>query len=1079
MAVTGSRNLTAEDLQVYSAMFDMHASVVSSTGEKFMNPDDFVKAIAPDNDFYRVQKQRYQVLFQLADQSKSEWMKLYIGSKNDRANLEYDEFTQLLKGFQSERLQQEFKYYDPKGTGYISPNDLKTIMIHLARHKLSPYVIDQIPTLAKIYVTPGSPGISFANARALFNVIRQMDTVERIVSSAVEQSTDGKITKSDFMGTAARLVKFNTLTPMEVDTVFHLASGGQDLSSRLSQADFLHLFDPRWDAAAATAALNLTKEQSQQPPKALPVHLEVLKSVYNFALGSIAGAIGATFVYPIDLVKTRMQNQRAKVVGELLYKNSWDCFRKVVRNEGVAGLYSGLLPQLLGVAPEKAIKLTMNDLVRSKLKDKATGKVPLWGEILAGSVAGASQVVFTNPLEIVKIRLQVQGEAAKGVEGAPKRSALWIVRNLGLVGLYKGAGACLLRDIPFSGIYFPVYAHLKTDLFGEGKNGKKLSILELLTAGALAGMPAAYLVTPADVIKTRLQVAARKGETTYSGITDAFVKINREEGFRAFFKGGLARVFRSSPQFGVTLAAYELLHTVIPIHFDDHASKPSPAELLQQQRAAAEESRKMVAYGEFRKPYEKDPHDARIVLYGLRYIVENYINVRWTKQDIDEAKLFFETHNASLNPADKKTMVYPFPYDLFHKFIKENDGYFPVKIEALPEGSVIYPHTPVYQITAENEYSRLVTYLETILTMVWYPSTVATLSRRCKDIIDEYFEKTVDPDAYFLADSKLHDFGFRGCTSVEQSIIGGCAHLLNFVGTDTLSAAYYAQFHLNGGKPVATSIPATEHSVMTAFRNERLAMERLLELYGTGICACVMDSYDYTHALEAVLPSVEKLKLEKGGLLVLRPDSGDPVDVVLQALRAGEKVFGATLNKKGYKVLKGINVIQGDGISHKTIRLILEAMEKEKFSAVNAAFGMGAGLLQKVNRDTMSFATKLCHITYADGIQRDVMKCPKTDPNKISLPGEFIILKNPETHLPAVYPKGEYSGIEKNAMEVIYDGRKKSTKVWESFDKVRERLKREWQTASSHKTHNVITPELEAKIKRVKEAQDKWNTESA
>jgi solute carrier family 25 (mitochondrial aspartate/glutamate transporter), member 12/13 len=171
--------------------------------------------------------------------------------------------------------------------------------------------------------------------------------------------------------------------------------------------------------------------------------------------------------------------------------------------------------------------------------------------------------VFTNPLEIVKIRLQVQGEVAKTVDGAPRRSALWIVRNLGLVGLYKGATACLLRDVPFSAIYFPTYSHLKKDFFGESST-KKLGILQLLTAGAIAGMPAAYLTTPCDVIKTRLQVEARKGEATYTGLRHAAKTIWKEEGFTAFFKGGPARIFRSSPQFGFTLAAYEVLQTLLP-----------------------------------------------------------------------------------------------------------------------------------------------------------------------------------------------------------------------------------------------------------------------------------------------------------------------------------------------------------------------------------------------------------------------------------------------------------------------------------------------------------------------------------
>lgn len=152
---------------------------------------------------------------------------------------------------------------------------------------------------------------------------------------------------------------------------------------------------------------------------------------------------------------------------------------------------------------------------------------------------------------------------AKAVDGPPKRSAIWIVKNLGLKGLYKGASACLLRDVPFSAIYFPAYSHLKRDLFGESPT-KKLSVFELLTSGAIAGMPAAYLTTPCDVIKTRLQVEARKGESQYNGLRHCAKTILKEEGFKAFFKGGPARILRSSPQFGFTLAAYEVLQNTFP-----------------------------------------------------------------------------------------------------------------------------------------------------------------------------------------------------------------------------------------------------------------------------------------------------------------------------------------------------------------------------------------------------------------------------------------------------------------------------------------------------------------------------------
>ncbi|KAK3285682.1 hypothetical protein CYMTET_6723, partial [Cymbomonas tetramitiformis] len=154
------------------------------------------------------------------------------------------------------------------------------------------------------------------------------------------------------------------------------------------------------------------------------------------------------------------------------------------------------------------------------------------------------------------------------------------------------------------------------------------------------------------------------------------------------------------------------------------------------------------------------------------------------------------------------------------------------------------------------------------------------------DIIEEAFEKTVDEGKTSpLIGSRLHDFGFRGCTCVEQSVLGGVAHLLNFDGTDTMSAAFYAQFKLNGGTPVGQSIPATEHSVMTSWRTEQAAIENMIEHFGEGLFACVMDSYDYSAALREVLPVIREKKLGKGGFMVLRPDSGDPVEAVLEGLR--------------------------------------------------------------------------------------------------------------------------------------------------------------------------------------------------
>lgn len=496
-----------------------------------------------------------------------EWAKLYIGSKTKRHSMDYQQFSQMLRGLQGERIRQAFQLLDKDGDGYIEPEDFERIIMETSRHKLSDHLLENLHTLCNI--SQGSK-VSYANVRAFQNMIKEMDLAELIIRRACARAADGKITRTEFLREAARITRFSLFTPMEADILFHFASIDEP-SGRLGLRDFAKVLDPSWRSgvdegrsgsapAAAAAAAGAAGAGRSTAHKALA---SVLASAYNFGLGSLAGAFGAFMVYPIDLVKTRMQNQRGASPGQRLYKNSVDCFRKVVRNEGFLGLYSGVLPQLVGVAPEKAIKLTVNDLVRGWLTDKSSGKI-WWGhEVLAGGSAGACQVVFTNPLEIVKIRLQVQGEVAKSVDGAPKRSAMWIVRNLGLVGLYKGASACLLRDVPFSAIYFPTYSHLKRDFFGESPT-KKLGVLQLLTAGAIAGMPAAYLTTPCDVIKTRLQVEARKGDTAYTGLRHAARTIWREEGLAAFFKGGPARILRSSPQFGFTLAAYELLQSVLP-----------------------------------------------------------------------------------------------------------------------------------------------------------------------------------------------------------------------------------------------------------------------------------------------------------------------------------------------------------------------------------------------------------------------------------------------------------------------------------------------------------------------------------
>jgi solute carrier family 25 aspartate/glutamate transporter 12/13 len=311
-----------------------------------------------------------------------EWATLYSGGKKRRHDLTYPQFSQMLRGLQGERIRQAFHHFDKNGDGYIEPEEFQRIILETAKHKLSDHLLENLHTLCNISV--GSK-ISCANVRAFQNMIREMDLVEMIIRQATLQSADGKITRTDFLNEAARVTRFSLFTPMEADILFHFASLDEP-SGRLGLSDFAKVLDASWRGTIyPTLAIPKVKTATQN------FFHSVLESAHHFALGSLAGAFGAFMVYPIDLVKTRMQNQRSGRVGQMLYKNSWDCAKKVVRNEGFKGLYSGVLPQLVGVAPEKAIKLTVNDLVRGHFT--TDGKIRLPHEILAGASAGACQVV--------------------------------------------------------------------------------------------------------------------------------------------------------------------------------------------------------------------------------------------------------------------------------------------------------------------------------------------------------------------------------------------------------------------------------------------------------------------------------------------------------------------------------------------------------------------------------------------------------------------------------------------------------------------------------------------------------------
>jgi len=314
-----------------------------------------------------------------------EWASLYIGGKTKRHNMNYQQFSQMLRGLQGERVRQAFQRFDADGDGFIEPEEFANIIQQTARHKLSDHLLENLHTLCNI--SQGSK-VSYANVRAFLNMINEMDLVELIVRRACSKSKDGRITRAEFLNQAAKITRFSLFTPMEADILFHFASLDEP-SGRLGLRDFTKVLDAAWRRRDEEDDGRAHAEAKSKGQNFLAGAFE---SAYNFGLGSIAGAFGAFMVYPIDLVKTRMQNQRGADPGQRLYNNSIDCFRKVIRNEGFRGLYSGVLPQLVGVAPEKAIKLTVNDLVRNFFTDKQ-GQI-WWGhEVIAGGTAGGCQVV--------------------------------------------------------------------------------------------------------------------------------------------------------------------------------------------------------------------------------------------------------------------------------------------------------------------------------------------------------------------------------------------------------------------------------------------------------------------------------------------------------------------------------------------------------------------------------------------------------------------------------------------------------------------------------------------------------------
>lgn len=397
-------------------------------------------------------------------------------------------------------------------------------------------------------------------------------------------------------------------------------------------------------------------------------------------------------------------------------------------------------------------------------------------------------------------------------------------------------------------------------------------------------------------------------------------------------------------------------------------------------------TKKLYAYIEARNLNSEE-----LIFFGLQAFVKKYLLNPITQDDIDEAEKFLLSHIGVFNRDD------------WEYILNEHGGFLPIEIKSLDEGTVTNKTIPLLDITNTDEkVPWLVTYIETaLLRSLWYPSSVATISREIKKIIFRYLDDTCtnfDDQLPF----KLHDFGARGVSSYESSRIGGAAHLLNFLGSDTVEGAMFLKDYYDG-TDISYSIPASEHSTITAWGkdNENKAHENIINqfLLEGKVIASVIDSYNTFETASKTISSELKEKIiNSKGTLVVRPDSGKLPDTIIELLNtlSSEENFGYTLNSKGYKELPSyIRVIQGDGVDKNSIEDILISMKENNYSAANITFGMGGALLQKLDRDTYSFAMKVSAI-HDGNTWKDVYKEPSNDKTKNSRRGRFAIVQNDE-----------------------------------------------------------------------------------
>lgn len=403
-----------------------------------------------------------------------------------------------------------------------------------------------------------------------------------------------------------------------------------------------------------------------------------------------------------------------------------------------------------------------------------------------------------------------------------------------------------------------------------------------------------------------------------------------------------------------------------------------------------------------------------IVFFGLQYFIKEYLMAQFDEQFFKQPKeIVLKQYKRRIdNYLGKDSIIIDHIADL------HDLGYLPLEIKALTEGVLVPMKVPVMtMVNTKPEFFWLTNMLETVLSAVlWKPITSATTAARYLKTFREYALETVGDDDSFIA-WQGHDFSFRGMSGIEDATMSAAGHLLSFAGTDTIPAIDFLEQYYNADSDkelIGGSVPATEHSVlcMGTKEDEMGTFSRLMtDIYPEGIVSIVSDTWDFWQVITEFLPILKEKIIARNGKVVIRPDSGDPVKIIVGDPAATEgspaykgaieclwETFGGTITPKGYKLLDAhIGLIYGDSITPARQLAILEGLKQKGFASYNVVLGIGSYTYEYVTRDTYGFAMKA---TYGEvnGIGRDIFKDPKTDDGtKKSAKGLMAVHRNPET----------------------------------------------------------------------------------